>query len=117
MKLSKLTSLSLIVVCLSPFALLAEGQDFDRKEKGGDPSERQARIQKMDANGDGVISREEAEVAGNAERAQRMFDHLDGDGDGNITRDEMRAGRERFAGKGGPRSKQSEDGHCPSCQK
>ena len=119
MKVSKLTCAALIAACLSPLALSAEAQDFERKTKGGDPSERRTRIQQMDANHDGIISRDEAEMAGNPARAQRMFDHLDTDGDGNITRDEMRVARERFAqegGQGGPRAKKSEGASCPTCQ-
>lgn len=120
MKLSKTLSAALIAACLSPFALTAQSEDFTRKGgKGGDPAERRARIQQMDANQDGIISREEAEMGGNPERAQRLFDHLDSDGDGNITRAEMQAGRERFTGQveqRGPGGKKSSGPACSSCQ-
>ncbi|NCG08250.1 MAG: hypothetical protein GWO81_01565 [Verrucomicrobia bacterium] len=119
MKLSKTLSAALIAACLSPLALSAQSEDFTRKDKGGDPAERRARIQQMDANQDGIISREEAEMGGNPERVQRMFDHLDSDGDGNITRQEMQAGRERFTGQGEQRGlggKKSSGPACSSCQ-
>jgi hypothetical protein len=73
----------------------------------------------MDANGDGIISRDEAENSSNPERAQRMFDHLDSDGDGLITESERRAAREQFMGQGGkgPGGKKDRDSSCSSCQK
>jgi Ca2+-binding EF-hand superfamily protein len=120
MKLSKTLIAAMIAACHSPLALAAQSEDFARKSgKGGDPAERRARIQQMDANGDGVISRDEAESSGNPERAQRMFDHLDSDGDGNITREEMRAGGKRFseqAGQKGPSGKKGGRPTCSSCQ-
>ena len=120
MKLSKTLSAALIAACLSPLALTAQSEDFTRKGgKGGDPAERRARIQQMDANQDGIISRAEAENSGNPERAQRLFDHLDSNGDGNITREEMQAGRKRMSeegGKKGPGGKKGGSVSCPSCQ-
>ena len=50
-----------------------------------------------DTNGDGVISRDEAQAAG-AERIAKMFDKLDTNKDGQLTPDELRAAHEhRFA--------------------
>jgi hypothetical protein len=116
MKLSKTLSAALIAACLSPLALTAQSEDFTRKGgKGGDPAERRARIQQMDANQDGIISRVEAENSGNPERAQRLFDHLDSNGDGTISREEMQAGRERFAEQGSQKGPGGKKGGRPTC--
>lgn len=58
------------------------------------------RFDRMDANGDGVLSGEELQPAQGGERGQggrgggRMIERADVDNDGRITRTEMRAGAE-----------------------
>ena len=112
-----LTSLSLfLAVCLLPAILNAQNADAPR-ERGGDDvrSERRAHLKKIDANGDGNISREEASVGGNPERVQRMFDHLDANNDGLITRDERRAAMRDKVGKN-RKPKGDAEPKCSSCQ-
>lgn len=52
---------------------------------------REAWWKKNDADGDGAVSREEAEK--NAPRLARNFDKIDADGDGRITPEELQAAR------------------------
>jgi len=54
----------------------------------------QERLKKADGNGDGAISREEANRS--MPGVARHFDRIDTDGDGSITRDEMKAAREKL---------------------
>jgi Ca2+-binding EF-hand superfamily protein len=49
---------------------------------------------KVDTNGDGKISREEAQA--NAPRLAEHFDQIDADHDGTITKEELRAAREKM---------------------
>lgn len=76
---------------------------------------RVARLTAMDANGDGAVSREEMQAAGQArraERADRRFARLDADSNGAVSRAEFDAGmaahgargpRAERAGRGGGR--------------
>lgn len=124
--MKKLFSLPIILLgigtCLLPFTLAAQSEEGARTKKGpggGSSENRRAHMQKIDANGDGIITRDEASLAGNPERAERMFDHLDRDGDGAITPEERQAARENFAkgaGKPGKKSKGGSGASCPSCQ-
>lgn len=60
----------------------------------------QRSMERNDTDGDGVISREEAEAADG--RAREMLLQADSDGDGKVTRAELRAALEqRMAGNGG----------------
>jgi hypothetical protein len=52
------------------------------------------RLKKADGNGDGAISRAEADRS--MPGVARHFDRIDTDGDGTITRDEMKAAREKM---------------------
>lgn len=120
MKLSKTLSAALLAATLVPLTLTAQSEDFTRKGKqgGGNHAQRIAKMQQMDANRDGIITREEAENSGNPERVQRIFDHLDADGDGQITAMERRAARERFSGgdgRKGPSGKKGGGSGCSSC--
>ncbi len=121
MKLSKLLSAALLAATLVPLALTAQSEDSSRKGKkgGGNHAQHIAKMQQMDANGDGIITRDEAENGGNPDRAQRMFDHLDADGDGQITAEERRAARERFSGGEGRKSPggKKSGSACSSCGK
>lgn len=117
MKLSKLLSAALLAATLIPFALNAQSEDLTRKGKKGqgDQAQRIAKMQQLDANRDGIITRDEAENSGNPDRAQRMFDHLDADGDGQITVEERRAARERFSSGQGPKGPGAKKGGGPAC--
>ena len=122
MKLSKTFLTAILAATLVPLALSAQNKEGSRQGKGpgGDPAERRAKMQQLDANGDGIITRDEAETAGNPERAQRMFDHLDSDGDGQITAEERRAARERFSGGKGRKGSAGQKGggsDCSACSK
>ena len=76
---------------------------------------RVARLTAMDANGDGAVSREEMQAAGQARRAERAdqrFARLDADSNGAVSRTEFDAGlaahgargpRAERAGRGGGR--------------
>ena len=76
MKLSKTLSAVLLAATLVPLALSAQSEDSSRKGKKGVGKHAQhlAKMQQLDANGDGIITRDEAENGGNPDRAQRMFD-------------------------------------------
>ncbi|MCC7290936.1 MAG: PDZ domain-containing protein [Phycisphaerales bacterium] len=54
-------------------------------------------LQRMDANGDGKILKDEV-----PERMQGMFDRMDTNKDGAIDKDEIAAASERFRSRGGP---------------
>jgi len=65
-------------------------------------------FKKVDTDGDGSISRQEAEAK--APRLAKHFDQIDADHDSKITREELRAARkemhERHRERGGPDSQQ-----------
>ena len=82
--------LATALVALAPAALLAQdsgGYGARGGHRGADMFKR------WDTNGDGVISRDEANAAG-AERIARVFDQLDTNKDGQLTQDELRQGHE-----------------------
>lgn len=54
---------------------------------GKGDAKRGAHFQKMDTNGDGVVTADE-----HAAMAAQRFTKMDADGDGKVTRDEMKAG-------------------------
>ncbi|MEH6664981.1 MAG: EF-hand domain-containing protein [Brevundimonas sp.] len=63
--------------------------------------QRVARLTAMDANGDGLVSREEMQARRQArmgEMQDRMFERMDADGDGSVTRAEFDAAHERRMG-------------------
>ena len=64
----------------------------DAGAKGGHMSKRGERFKAADKDGDGAISKAEAEAAG-MKRVSANFDKLDTNKDGKLTRDEMKAGR------------------------
>lgn len=87
---------------MDPDARVSQAEFVDR---------RVARLTAMDANGDGVVAREEMQArrqARMAERQDRMFDRMDANSDGSVTRAEYDAaiaqraeqGAERRAGRG-----------------
>ena len=70
---------------MDPNARVSQAEFVDR---------RVARLTTMDANGDGVVAREEMQAqrqARMAERRSRMFERMDADSDGSITRAEYDA--------------------------
>jgi len=76
------------LVAFTPAVLLAEAPG----DRGGP-----GMFKRWDTNGDGVISRDEAQAAG-AERIAKTFDSLDANKDGQLTQDEIQAARgKRFA--------------------
>jgi Ca2+-binding EF-hand superfamily protein len=79
--------LATVLVALAPAALLAgEPGDQIGASHGRDY------YKHWDTNGDGVISRDEAQ-ASDAERFAKKFDALDKDQDGQLTQDELRENR------------------------
>lgn len=56
---------------------------------------------RLDVDGDGVLSADALARQGGGERAVRMFRRLDADGDGVVTRAEAEAAMERFAHRRG----------------
>ncbi|MGH6611289.1 MAG: hypothetical protein ACRECQ_13655 [Burkholderiaceae bacterium] len=73
-----------VAVMLSLGVSAAFAADSARTEKRG------ARVAKLDTNGDGQISREEAATA---PRLAQRFDRIDANKDGQITRDEFASAR------------------------
>ena len=56
------------------------------------------RPSKVDANGDGFLSREEME-AHNRKKLDRVFERTDTDKDGKLSQDELQKGREQWRAK------------------
>lgn len=77
-------------------ALIAGVAGFAQAQTTPAPAERKARAEKIDANGDGLISREEA---AKAPRLAKQFDAIDTNKDGLLSRDELAAWRKAH-GKG-----------------
>ena len=75
--------------------LQARAQDAGEKPSGG--GER-ARLKHVDADGDGRISKKEAEAV---PRLKERFEALDADHDGFLSREEIRAGAREGRGRGG----------------
>jgi Ca2+-binding EF-hand superfamily protein len=67
---------------LAPLALLAANTPDGARDHGW--------FKHLDANGDGVVSKDEAQAAANA-RVEKTFAELDTNKDGQITQDEVRA--------------------------
>ena len=61
-----------------------------------DGEQRKQRVEKLDTNGDGVISRAEA---GKAPRLAKSFDAIDANKDGQLSKEELAAFRKAHAGK------------------
>lgn len=63
----------------------------------------QQRLTAADANGDGLISRNEADAS--LPRIARRFDALDSNHDGQLSPDELRAAMQQAMQQAGPRSR------------
>ncbi len=92
-----------------PFMVMAQQAPADGKPGGRPDPEKmrqmfEERFRKADANGDGALSRAEAEQG--MPMLARDFDKVDTNGDGKITREEIRVAMEKRRGeikdKGGP---------------
>ncbi len=77
------------VLSLAPLALIAA----TNPPAGPAPGPEDGWLRHLDTNGDGVISKEEAQAAANA-RIDKAFARLDTNQDGQITQDEIRAAQE-----------------------
>lgn len=89
--------LATALIALAPTTLLAQESSSTGGygARGGHRGEDM--FKRWDTNGDGVISRDEANAAG-AERVAKMFDQLDTNKDGQLTPDELRqAHQDRMA--------------------
>ena len=66
MKLSKTFLTALLAATLVPLAISAQNKEGSRQGKGpgGDPAERRAKLQQLDANGDGIFKGVLGEFAG-----------------------------------------------------
>ena len=91
----------------------------DGPRRGGDVTRAEviqrtdAAFARLDANGDGRFTREEAQARGQQRREQmrtRMFERLDADNDGQISREEFAQAR-HGRGMRGPRAGAGPDGH------
>ncbi len=83
------TSRLFLVVALTAAAITpAFAQSGDREAK------MQERLKAADTNGDGLIDRSEAEAG--LPRVAEHFDKLDADGDGKLSRDELQKMREQM---------------------
>ena len=73
-------------------ALLAGGVAIAQSKESRQPryaAKFDARFKAADLNGDGALSREEAQAAG-MDRVVRQFDRIDGNHDSKVTRQELR---------------------------
>jgi len=68
---------------------------FHEKMRGAHDKERGEHWKKLDTNGDGKISKDEAKAA---PRLAERFDAIDANKDGFITQDEMKAAHEKLRG-------------------
>jgi Ca2+-binding EF-hand superfamily protein len=76
------------VLALTPLTLLAANEGHQRHGRGPDA------LKMWDANGDGVVTKDEAQAA-TAERTAKHFDAMDLNKDGQITQEEVQQGREQ----------------------
>jgi len=85
----------LAVACSGIAALAQEAGPGER------PAHRHPPLKLFDTNEDGEISKAEF-MAGMAKLAQKRFDRIDANDDGVLTKDELRAARHRQRPQGGP---------------
>jgi Ca2+-binding EF-hand superfamily protein len=75
-------------------ALIAAGLTPAFAQSGDRAAKMQERLKAADTNGDGLIDRSEAEAG--LPRVAEHFDKLDADGDGKLSRDELQKMREQM---------------------
>lgn len=76
-----------------------EGRPPGSPSEGGRPAfDPVARFKELDRNGDGKVTKDEAD-----ERMRSRFETFDSDGDGAVSQDEWNAATAKFRGGGGPR--------------
>ena len=83
---------------MSAAAVLAFGVSpaFAEHHEGGKHDGHKGKMfEESDANGDGVISKDEFK-AHHEKKMDEWFSKLDQDGDGNVTKEEIKAGREKM---------------------
>ncbi|MBL8377031.1 MAG: hypothetical protein JNM79_04125 [Burkholderiales bacterium] len=85
-----------------------QNRDAGRADRQARKAERQARFKAADTNGDGALSRAEADAAGLKGIAKR-FDVIDSNKDGRVTREEMRTARQAHKGQRGKRGQRGAD--------
>jgi hypothetical protein len=82
-----------------------EKKDGERKRGGRSAPEPEALFKRLDADGDGSVSKAEflasPRAQQNKEAAEKRFATVDKDGDGKLSQDEFTAGMKRRGGKGG----------------
>lgn len=84
-------ALACALCALVPTAACAQQRQLSEEQRQAV----QQRWQTADSNQDGVIDRAEADAG--LPRVAKNFDKLDADGDGRLTRDELKTMAERFA--------------------
>lgn len=105
---------ALAIAFLFGTVALAEDAKGDKAARGGDAD---AFFKKLDANGDGKVSKEEfkkffeqmaekiEKLKGKADFADKIFDKLDANGDGSLSKEEVKQLAERFGQFGGGQGK------------
>lgn len=77
------------VTTMTAFPIYADDARTERRQKA------QERLQDVDPNGDGVITKSEF-MAHATKEAEQRFNKADANGDGQLTKDELAAIREKF---------------------
>ena len=85
MKRTLLLSMIAAGALAAPLAFAEDGKSGDHGKK----HHKGHMMEKVDANGDGAISKDEFMA-----RHEEMFNKMDADGDGSISKEEMKAGME-----------------------
>lgn len=91
----RIFALTALLASVGATAALAEHHGDKHGKKGKD---HKAYYEKIDANGDGMISRDEF-VKNATERMDKRFSALDADGDGMVSKDEMKKGHAKMKEK------------------
>lgn len=84
--MKKLLLTTAVTLSLAGFAASAIADDHGREGKGPKGPHHGKMFDKMDANGDGTVTKEEAR-----DFHEGRFDKMDANGDGKVTKDEAKA--------------------------